>query len=600
LSHYDENTLEEVRRANDIVEVIGEYVPLKRSGANYFGLCPFHSEKSPSFSVNPDRQMYHCFGCGASGTVYQFYENYLHMSFPEAVRALAERAGITLKETDYSPEQKKKKERRDKLLAVQKEAAYYYYALLHSDHGKACLDYFRNRELSDQTMRNFGLGYSDAFSDDLYRHLKKKGYPDDILKDSGLFTFDERGVRDKFFNRAMFPIMDQYSRVIGFGGRVMGDGKPKYLNSPETDIFDKSHTLYGLFLARRSRRGYFILCEGYMDVIALHQGGFDCAVASLGTSLTPGQVDVISRFTRDVYLSYDSDGAGVKAALRAIPMLRSRGIMPRIIHMDPYKDPDEFLKGLGPEEYQKRIDDAENFFIFEIRQLQTQYDMTDPGKRTEFQRETAKKLLGFKEQLERDNYIDAVCRAFDIPVSAMKQLVKELAAGEARKSGMMGHKAPDRSQAQTVSADTKVRTTDKNQRLLLSWLSYRPDLFGTVSKYLKPSDFEEGVLRRTAEGMYGQMEKSGIMNPASIIDSFDEVEDQNEVSRIFHEYVRDLQATPKDERGTAFVQTLSRVVAKAYDERMNALEATDVARFDLIREKKGSLSEISKLRIPNA
>ncbi|MQN01555.1 MAG: DNA primase [bacterium LCO1.1] len=603
MSHYDQNTIEEVRRANDIVEVIGEYVPLKKSGSNYFGLCPFHSEKSPSFSVNPQRQMYHCFGCGASGTVYQFYENYLHMSFPEAVRALAQRAGITLKESADTPEQKRRRQRRDLLLAAQKEAAYYYYSLLHSDHGKACLAYFKKRGLSDKTMISFGLGYSDAFSDDLYRHLKKKGYKDDILKDTGLFTFDERGVRDKFFNRAMFPIMDQYSKVIGFGGRVMGDGQPKYLNSPETEIFDKSHTLYGLFLARRSRRGYFILCEGYMDVIALHQGGFDCAVASLGTSLTTGQVSVISRFTKDVYLSYDSDGAGIKAALRAIPMFRKEGITPRIIHMDPYKDPDEFIKAVGSNEYQKRIDEAENFFIFEIRQLQKNYDTTDPGMRTEFQREIAKKLCGFKEQLERDNYTDAVCKEFNIPVEAMRSLVKETAAQEiiktsarARSRYSAGNQDPVRPHGKGPAAGT----VDKSQSLLLSWVSYRPDLFEVVFKFLKPPDFQEGVLRSTAYEMYDQMQKSGIMNPAAIIDSFDEIEDQNVVSRIFHEYVRDLQATPKDERGRAFTQTLSRVVAKAYDERMNSLEATDVARFELVRQKNESLSEISKLHIPNA
>lgn len=599
MSHYDENTLEEVRRSNDIVEVIGEYVPLKRSGSNYFGLCPFHSEKSPSFSVNPERQMYHCFGCGQSGTVFQFYMNYLHMTFPEAVRALAERAGITLKETAYSPEQKKRKERREQLLAIQKEAAYYYYALLHSDHGKACLEYFKKRGLSDETMRKFGLGYSDTFSDDLYRHLKEKGYSDDILQSTGLVTFGEYGARDKFFNRAMFPIMDQFSKVIGFGGRVMGEGKPKYLNSPETEIFDKSHTLYGLYLARRSRRGYFILCEGYMDVIALHQGGFDCAVASLGTSLTPGQVDMISRFTKDVYLSYDSDGAGIKAALRAIPMLRARGITPRIIHMDPYKDPDEFIKAIGSDEYQKRIDEAENYFIFEIRQLKSGYDMSDPSSKTEFERETAKKLLGFKEQLERDNYTDTVCREFDIPVAAMKQMIRDLAAADVKKSGIMEKKSPAAPKT-NAAVEAKRKTSDKNQMLILSWIADRPDLFSVVKEYLKPPDFDEGVLRRTAYAMYEQMEKSGVINPAAIIDSFDEAQEQNEASRIFFENVRDLQATPANERGRAFVQTLSRVVAKSFDERMNSLEASDNTRFDLLRQKKESLSEISKLRIPNA
>ncbi|MDD6380893.1 MAG: DNA primase [Lachnospiraceae bacterium] len=597
MSYYDQDTIEEVRRANDIVDVIKEYVPLKKSGSNYFGLCPFHGEKTPSFSVSPSRQMYHCFGCGASGTVYQFMENYLHMSFPEAVEALASRAGITLKKQELTGEQKRKNDRKKTLLAVQKDAAVYFYSLLHSPHGEKCLEYFKKRGLSDETMTKFGLGYSDMYSNDLYQYLKKKGYSDDILRDSGLVTFDERyGVRDKFFNRAMFPVMDQYSKVIAFGGRVMGDGEPKYLNSPETDIFHKSYTLYGLHLARRTRRDYFILCEGYMDVIALHQAGFDCAVASLGTSLTPGQTDIIARITKNVYLSYDSDGAGVKAILRAIPMFRAKGITPRIIHMDPYKDPDEFIKALGADEYQKRIDEAENFFIFEIRQLQKNYDMSDPAARTQFETETAKKLLEFKIELERDNYTDTVCREFSIPVDAMKSLIRRLAVEEMNRPVRINTR-PD----ETVHRPDDVKKKDDPDEMrLLSWIADRPDLFGTVSEYLKPEDFDDGILQNIATQLYDQIEHNGIVSPAVIIDSFDEVDDQNRASWIFHENVRSLQETPKEEKGKAFVITLTKVVKKSYDKRISTLDATDMDRFSLIKEEKESLDKIARLRIADA
>lgn len=595
MSYYDQDTIEEVRRANDIVDVIKEYVPLKKSGSNYFGLCPFHGEKTPSFSVSPSRQMYHCFGCGASGTVYQFMENYLHMSFPEAVEALADRAGITLKKQELTGEQKRKNDRRKTLLAIQKDAAVYFYSLLHSPRGEKCLEYFRNRGLSDETMTKFGLGYSDSYSNDLYEYLKKKGYSDDILRDSGLVTFSEQyGMQDKFWDRAMFPVMDQYSKVIAFGGRIMGDGKPKYLNSPETEIFHKSYNLYGLHLARRTRRNYFILCEGYMDVIALHQAGFDCAVASLGTSLTPGQVDIIARITKNVYLSYDSDGAGVNAILRAIPMFQAKGITMRVIHMDPYKDPDEFIKALGADEYQKRIDEAENFFIFEIRQLQKQYDMSDPAERTRFETETARKLLEFHIELERDNYTDTVCREFNIPVDAMRSLVRRLAAEEMNRPIRINTRPAENADAPVARKD------DPDEMRLLSWISDRPDLFGTMAGYLKPDDFDEGILRDIAAQMYGQIEKNGIVNPAVIIDSFDEVEDQNRASWIFHENVRSLQETPKEDKGKAFIMTLSRVVRKAYDRRIGTLDATDTKRFELIREEKESLDKIAKLRIADA
>lgn len=277
-------------------------------------------------------------------------------------------------------------------------------------------------------MQKFGLGYSDQYSDDLYRYLRKKGYDDDILKDSGLITIDEvRGGHDKFWNRAMFPIMDVHNRVIGFGGRVMGDGEPKYLNSPETRIFDKSRNLYGLNIARTTRKSQLLLCEGYMDVIALHQAGFDNAVASLGTALTSGHANLLKRYTKEVYLTYDSDGAGVKAALRAIPILKEVGIVTKVINMRPYKDPDEFIKALGAEEYQKRIDEAENSFLFEIRIMQENYDMNDPESKTAFYNEIAQKLLGFSEELERNNYIEAVAEKYQIGFDNLRKLVNNLA-----------------------------------------------------------------------------------------------------------------------------------------------------------------------------
>ena len=309
--YYSDEIIEEVRSRNDIVDVISQYVRLQKKGSSYFGLCPFHNEKSPSFSVSRDKQMYYCFGCGAGGNVFTFIMEYENYTFLEALRFLAERAGIELPEEEYSKEAKERADLRVTLLEMNKLAAKYFYAQLKSPGGKVGYEYLRKRQLSEETITAFGLGYSNKYSDDLYKYLKTKGYSDELIVKAGLANVDEKqGIYDKFWNRVMFPIMDANNRVIGFGGRVMGDGKPKYLNSPETLIFDKSRNLYGLHRARTSRKSYFLICEGYMDVISLHQAGFTNAVASLGTALTSGHASLIKRYVNEVYLTYDSDEAG--------------------------------------------------------------------------------------------------------------------------------------------------------------------------------------------------------------------------------------------------------------------------------------------------
>ena len=377
--YYSDELIEEVRMKNDIVDVISGYVRLQKKGSSYFGLCPFHNEKSPSFSVSRQKQMYYCFGCGAGGNVFTFLMEYENLTFVEAVQMLADRAGVELPKMEYSKEAKERADLKSILLEINKAAAQYYYVQLKSEQGRVGYTYLKNRGLSDDTIKAFGLGFSNKSNQDLYQYLKSKGYREEHIRQAGLISTDERnGVYDKFWNRVMFPIMDVNSRVIGFGGRVMGDAKPKYLNSPETPVFDKSHNLYGLNRARSSKKPYFLLCEGYMDVIALHQAGFTNAVASLGTALTPGHATLIKRYVQEVYLTYDSDEAGTRAALRGVPILRAAGISAKVIRMDPYKDPDEFIKNLGAEEFERRIGNARNGFLFGLEVLQKEYDMESP------------------------------------------------------------------------------------------------------------------------------------------------------------------------------------------------------------------------------
>ena len=422
--YYAEDVIEEVRSRNDIVSVISEYVKLQRKGSSYFGLCPFHNEKSPSFSVSPDKQMYYCFGCGAGGNVFTFIQEYENYSFPEAMKFLAERAGITLPEKEYSQEERRAQDLRTRILNVNKMAAKYYYYQLRTENGRQAMEYLKNRRLSDETIRSFGLGYSNKYSNDLYLYLKKQGVSDELLRESGLMNVDERkGMYDKFWNRVIFPIMDVNNRVIGFGGRVMGDGKPKYLNSPETAVFDKSRNLYGLNVARTARKKSMLVCEGYMDVISMHQAGFKNSVASLGTALTTQHASLLKRYTDEVILTYDSDGAGIKAALRAIPMLKAAGISTRVLHMNPYKDPDEFIKTLGPEVFQERMDQAENSFLFEISILERDFDMHDPEGKTGFYQAAARKLMEFDQELERENYIQAVAERYHISFDSLRKMV---------------------------------------------------------------------------------------------------------------------------------------------------------------------------------
>lgn len=586
--YYPEELIEEVRTRNDIVEVISGYVRLQKKGSNYFGLCPFHNEKSPSFSVSPGKQMYYCFGCGAGGNVITFLMEYENQTFPEAVRTLAQRAGIALPEADDSKEARQADSRRAKLLEINKEAAKYFYYQLRTERGSVGMEYLRKRELSDETMNHFGLGYANKYSNDLIQYLKSKGYSEDLIRDAGLCNVDEKhGMYDKFWNRVMFPIQDINHRVIGFGGRVMGDGKPKYLNSPETEIFDKSRNLYGLNFARMSRKGNVILCEGYMDVIAMHQAGFTQAVASLGTAFTSGQASLLRRYANEILLSYDSDGAGVNAALRAIGILKEAGMTGRVINLEPYKDPDEFIKALGGEEFQKRLDHAENSFFFELRQLQKNYDLSDPEQKTAFHREIARKLCTFSEEVERENYIEAVAQKYHISFENLRRLVGTYAA----QTGLAQPVIRPKSGVQ--KKNTAAEGIKNSQKLLLTWLVEQPQLYRQISKYISPKDFTEGLYEKVADRLFEELEQGNI-NPASIISMFEEEEDQREAASLFHTKLERLESTAEQEK--ALHDIVCAVKRNSY-ERDSAQLGTDVAALNRVIAGKKQLEELAKTHI---
>lgn len=588
---YSDDIIEEVRSKNDIVDVVSQYVKLTRKGSSYFGLCPFHNEKTPSFSVSPGKQMYYCFGCGAGGNVFNFIMEYENFTFGEALKHLADRAGVELPKIEYSREVREKAQEKAELLEINKHAAQYYYYQLRTEKGEAGYRYLTGRGLMEETMRSFGLGYSDKFSDGLYRYLKSKGYKDERLRESGLFNVDERhGMYDKFWNRVIFPIMDVNNRVIGFGGRVMGDGKPKYLNSPETKIFDKSRNLYGLNAARKSRKNYLILCEGYMDVISMHQAGFTNAVASLGTALTSGHASLLKRYTQEVLLLYDSDEAGIRAALRGIPILREAGVNSRVVDLKPCKDPDEFIKNMGAEAFEERLNQASDSFLFRIRVAEREFPMEEPQGQNRFFERCAEMLLELKDELERNLYIDAIVKTYrgryGISSEDLRKRVNTLA--------LKGTPAERRIQPKTGSPEKKKKdsASAQAQKLMLTWLVSYPKIFDRVMELLSPEDFTVPLYREVAEMLFEQ-KKEGNVNPARLLNSFPDSEEQREVASLFN---ATLHLETIQEQEQAFADTLLRIKKESLAEKNRKWDPSDLQGLQELVKAKKELEELGRKR----
>ena len=585
---YSEEIIDEVREKNDIVDVISPYVRLTKHGSNYVGLCPFHNEKTPSFSVNTERQCFHCFGCGVGGNSISFVMKYENLTFTEAVRQLADKVGMNLPEENYNPEYRKRADLKTRLFDIYKEAAKFYYFQLRSDYGNFPMEYLKNRGLSDETINAFGLGYSIKSANALYNYLKSKDYSDELMIKAELVTFKEgRGIFDMFWNRVIFPIMDQNNKVIAFGGRVMGDGEPKYLNSRETDIFNKRRNLYGLNFAKHSRQGYMLLCEGYMDVIALHQAGFTNAVASLGTSLTEEQARLISRYVKEVIITYDSDGAGVKAAIRAIPILKTAGIRTKILKLTPFKDPDELIKSAGREEFEKRIQNAENSFDFELYNIEKNYDLSEPEGKTEFLNRVAERRTEFEEELERENYIAAVAAKYFVSKDSLNRLVNKI--GGAREIRDTYKEAGER-----IKKNERVNTADdgllKTNRLLLSFLADQPELYKRIKNIISENDFATPLYKDVARRIFIQIEQGKNPNIAEIISRYESGEDQALVAAAFEEKFE--VELGEEERERAFREVVIKVRKAGLAEELKSLDGKDMKKFIEITKKQNELRRL--------
>ena len=557
--YYGEDIVEEVRQKTDIVDLVGQYVHLKKKGSSYFGLCPFHGEKTASFSVSPGKQIFYCFGCGKAGDSIRFLMEYENLSFVEALEELAERANITLPKEEKRD--KGEEDLRYKILEINKQAALFYVKQLRSEKGKQGLAYCAKRKLSGESITHFGLGYAGKERDSLYQYCKSLGFKDRVLQESGLFSFKENGVYDKFFNRLIFPIMDLHNRVIGFGGRVMGDGEPKYLNSPETKLFDKSRNLFALNFSRKSRANYFILCEGYMDVISLHQWGFPEAVAALGTAFTEQQADLMKRFNSLIYLCFDSDGAGKKACKRAISILREKKLEGKVIRLSPYKDPDEFLKAEGKEAFEKRIEEAKNAFLWEVEEKKTEFNLHDPAGMQKYMESIAELLrTSFSDPVERENYLKAVAREQMLKAENLQHLVDkeeektQLSFGLRKNAGRQEKKREE-------------KWNSPLEEEFLSVLMQRNEFVDLAKKYIEEVDFQGDF----AKEIYLKL-LSGLSAKA-ILDSFqNEEEKYQKLVKLYHGdlYHMDLE---KDEEKKLLSDYIRQLKLQKIEEKIK--EVTD-------------------------
>ena len=577
---YPQEVIDEVREQNDIVEIISQYVPLKQKGSSYFGLCPFHNEKTASFSVNPEKQFYYCFGCGAAGNVFSFLMEMENCDFPEALKRLADRAHILLPEPEKSAAAAAAEQLKDKIYEIHAVAGRFFYESLQGAEGKEARAYLEKRKVEPRSARKFGLGYSPDRYDALLKHLQEKGYGMQEILKSGLVleNRDGKGYHDRFRGRLMFPIFDDRGRGVGFGGRILAKGEPKYLNSPETVVFSKSRNLYGLNFAKAARKREFILVEGYMDMLTIYQAGIRNVVASLGTAFNQEHARTLKRFADDIILLYDSDDAGTNAALRAIPILVKNGFRVRVTQVPDGKDPDEFIKTNGAAEFSRLLVNAVHYVSFEIACIKRKYNLNNPEHRVRFATEAAEVLSKLDSDIERNVYLGEVSRMTGVEEEAIQNEVRKLMM---REDDAFQREAEKRRQQNLRTAGSVERKRDKGlleaQRDLLHDSAVHQGVYESLKDVLEKEDFTEEVYQKTFAAIGVLWEKQGSVFPADLISFFESTEEQRAVTEIFAAGVLPEESTDLE---------------KAVNERVHLLKRT---RIDHMAKNAVSAEEIQKL-----
>lgn len=532
---YPRELIEEIRMQNDIVEIVSQYVPLKQKGSSYFGLCPFHHEKTPSFSVNSEKQFYYCFGCGAAGNVFGFLMEMENCDFPEAVKKLAERANIPLPKQNMTGQALAMEKLKERLFLMHKLAGRFFYDTLQSAQGEEARRYLERRKLQPAMCRKFGLGYAPEGRHALFDYLKEQGFSAGEIEQAGLALPDKEGngFHDRFRGRLMFPIFDPQGRVVGFGGRILGKGEPKYLNSPETVLFSKSRNLYGLNFAKAARKKELILVEGYMDMLSVYQAGFHNVVASLGTAFNKEHAATLKKYAEDVILLYDSDEAGTNAALRAIPVLVSNGFRVRVTQVPDGKDPDEFIKQNGSAEFAKLLVNAVHYISFQIACIRRKYNLELPEHKVRFATEAAQALAKLDNDIERDVYTAEISRMTGVEEAAIKSEIRKLL----QKEDAAFQKEAEQRRLQAKRQYGPGRQEDKGlleaQKNILYLCAGHGHIYEVLKDLLEDDDFTSEVYREAFREMGLLWQKSGNVFPAELVSHFEEPAEQKLITEIF-------------------------------------------------------------------
>ena len=532
MARYSEEILNEVRQSNDIVDVISQYVHLKRSGRNFFGLCPFHNEKSPSFSVSPDKQIFHCFGCGVEGNVITFVSQIEGLNFVETVQMLAERANIQLPTLQNNGDTQREI-LKDKVYKVNEFTAEYYHQNLYKPQAKMAQEYVKKRQLTNETLKSFRIGFSGKF-DELYQELKRQGFQEQEILESGLVNKNERGQYiDRYRNRLMFPICDARGRVIAFGGRVLDDSKPKYINSPENVVYSKGRHLFGLNVAKKGDTKKLLIVEGYMDVISLHQRGITNVVAPLGTALTEQQGWLLRKNSEQIILSFDSDDAGIKAKLRAIDILQNMGCDLRVIQLEGAKDPDEYILKYGNMRFQNVIDKAFSVVEFKVKILKKELDLDNTNDKIKFLNEIAKLISKVDNTMEREVYIEKIAKEYDISKEAIYAEVNKLTYKNDKSEKILEKAKPIITHKKVETKEVSQAIKRRENTIISILLSGDLSIFEIIKQNIKPEDFQDEINHEIAKKLYEEFEK-GNSNINGIIDTLEQ-EQQNQITMIMAE-----------------------------------------------------------------
>lgn len=590
---YSDELIDEIKNNNDIVDVISQYVHLKRSGRNYFGLCPFHNEKSPSFAVSPDKQIFHCFGCGVGGNVIHFISKIEGINFRESVELLAERANIVLPKLENVGDNKTQ-ELKEKIYQINKETAYFYHENLYKPTAKMAQEYVKKRKLNNSTLKEFLIGYSCNFNE-LYNFLKSKGFSDEAILASDLVNKNERGQYiDRFRHRLMFPIQDVRGRIIAFGGRVLDDSKPKYINSPENLVYSKGRHLFGLYNAKKHDTKKILIVEGYMDVISLHQRGITNVVASLGTAMTEAQGRLLRRSSEQIVLGYDADGAGQEAIIRGLEILRNLGCDVRVLQISGAKDPDEYVTKYGPERLVKCIDDAISLVEFKVRVLKKDLNIENTGDKIKFLNEIAKILAKVENSMEQEIYIEKISKDYDISKDALYSEIKKILYPKNANSKVLEkrniqyniHKKED-----TKISESRLK---RENTIIAMLLMSNVNVYSKIKNKIKPEDFKLEKNKKILEKVYGEYEK-GITEIYDVLNLFEEEDIINHITEIM---AKDYGITDIDKGIDDILSTYERENLKdKRDEILRALEDSTLnneSKLKLERELNDIIIKLAK------